>query len=71
MTAKRTKRAHNTFSIGITLGLMAVWAELPLNATGLAGLVFMGMNEYDVGLAIACVKMKRKGQLTGQAIIEK
>ena len=31
----------------------------------------MGMNEYDVGLAMACVKMKRKGQLTGQAIIEK
>ena len=38
---------------------MAVWAELPLNATGLAGLVWTEISEYGVGLAMAWVKVKR------------
>ena len=49
-----------TLSIGIILGLMAVWAELPLNATGLAGLVFSGITEYDVGLAMPWESKKEK-----------
>lgn len=59
------KQASITLSTGIILGLMAVWAELPLNVTGLDGLVFSGITEYDVGLAMVWESNKEKVSFMG------